>query len=152
MANSTKIEYRIGDATKPVDSRPKVIVHCCNNRRAWGLGFVLALSRKWSVTRSTYLNADMKLGSVSFAQVEDDIVVANIIGQNGYGRRGKFVVYEALGKGFESVRSHFKNKEFSVHAPRLGTGLAGGEWSMISKLLETHFCAHGIKVVIYDLQ
>jgi O-acetyl-ADP-ribose deacetylase (regulator of RNase III) len=45
------IRYLKGDATRPAGHGPKVIVHCCNDRGAWGSGFVLALSNRWDTSR-----------------------------------------------------------------------------------------------------
>ena len=41
------INYTTGDATRPA-ARQAIIVHVCNDARAWGAGFVLAISRRWT--------------------------------------------------------------------------------------------------------
>jgi len=41
--------------------------------------------------------------------------------------------------------------EASVHLPRIGCGLAGGEWSKIEPLLEKHICVKDVAVFVYDL-
>jgi hypothetical protein len=35
------IEYTIGDATRPVGPRPKMLAHVCNDEGKWGKGFVV---------------------------------------------------------------------------------------------------------------
>ena len=66
----------------------KSLVHICNDIGKWGKGFVLAVSKRWPSPESIYKQAftgvsKPQLGDVQFIQVEDDIVVANIIGQAG---------------------------------------------------------------------
>lgn len=44
------IEYRNGDATRPVfdaENEIAIICHICNNLGAWGAGFVMALTRRF---------------------------------------------------------------------------------------------------------
>ena len=35
--------------------------------------------------------------------------------------------------------------------PRIGSGQAGGSWTIISELIETEVCAAGVPVTVYDL-
>jgi hypothetical protein len=41
--------------------------------------------------------------------------------------------------------------EASVHMPRIGCGLAGGEWSRIEPLIVNSLCEKGVDVTVYDL-
>lgn len=87
--------------------------------------------------------------------VERDILVANIIGQDGIGRGpdGKPPIrYDAISKGFAHIAAYAINseKEVSVHLPRIGCGLAGGSWEEIEPLLDRHFVARDIPVTVYD--
>ena len=41
--------------------------------------------------------------------------------------------------------------EASVHMPRIGCGLAGGNWDQIEPLLEEHLAMAGFDVRMYDL-
>lgn len=43
-----EIKYLKGDATQPLVSGNKIIVHVCNDIGAWGKGFVLAISKRWA--------------------------------------------------------------------------------------------------------
>lgn len=40
----------------------------------------------------------------------------------------------------------------SIHAPRFGAGLAGGNWEVIEQMIFEHWVDNGIGVVIYDLE
>lgn len=41
------LEYVTGDATHPHGEGRKMTIHVCNNVRAWGSGFVVAISKRW---------------------------------------------------------------------------------------------------------
>jgi hypothetical protein len=38
-----------------------------------------------------------------------------------------------------------------VHMPRIGCGLAGGQWEEIEPIIETTLGAKGVAVTVYDL-
>ncbi|GAL87250.1 hypothetical protein NEMVEDRAFT_v1g223552 [Sporocytophaga myxococcoides] len=46
------IEYTKGDATRPVGSGNKIIVHVCNG--GWGKGFVMSISKRWKLPETEY--------------------------------------------------------------------------------------------------
>ena len=83
--------------------------------------------------------------------VEDDILVVNIIGQRGLRsrRRRKVVVYDAVREGLVRVRKLAKSIA-TVHMPRIGCGLAGGDWSVMEKIVQEELADHGIPVTVYD--
>lgn len=153
------IQYIKGDATNPIGDGKKIIIHCCNDIGAWGAGFVIALSRKWPVTKSEYLKwhkskNSFKLGSVQFVKVEDNIIVGNMIGQHGIGNRNKTppIRYSAIEKCLEKVQIAASRNNASVHAPKFGAGLAGGEWKTIEALIIKCLSSQNISVTIYNYQ
>jgi len=165
------IHYIKGDATNPIDTNGvRIIAHVCNNCGGWGAGFVTALSKKWRAPESRYRRwfreqAGFELGAIQLVLVEDEphlVWVANMIAQVGYGRRGSALHkqlteeepkqpplrYDALRKCLVQVADQAKKREASIHAPRLGAGLAGGKWSEIERILiET---TEGLQVYVYD--
>lgn len=153
------ITYLRGDATRPEGDGPKIIVHCVNDIGAWGAGFVLALSRRWAAPREAYLSAvaaydgQLLLGDVQFADVGDDITVANLVGQRGVGQHGGLapIRYQAVTDGLIAVCREAQRRRASVHMPRMGCGLAGGSWAAVEKLVEMTLCAFDIPVTVYDL-
>lgn len=160
------INYIEGDATSPVGDGNKIIVHCCNDIGVWGAGFVLALSAKWSDPENGYKQwhandavADEKgvrrltLGEVQFVPAEAGIEVANIIGQYGVGSKGgaKPIRYPAIKKGLKQVARRAHDLNATVHAPRFGAGLAGGDWNKIEEIIQKELVEQGVTVVIYDL-
>lgn len=151
--------YVKGDATHPLGTEPSIIAHCCNNIGVWGAGFVLAISKRWPEPLEEYRRlydkfrgAYIPLGMVQFVEVPERITVANIIGQSGVGARGGLppVRYPALKVGFQQIAKRAKETGASVHMPRLGCGLAGGDWTKVSALVESELCAKGVAVTVYD--
>lgn len=140
-----------GDATEPQGEGMKMIIHCCNNKRKWGKGFVLALSRKWPQTQHVYFCTNMELGTISAVKVNDSTMVVNIIGQDGYGSSGCYVKYDALSIAFHKLRDYALKHNATVHGPKLGAGLAGGDWSIIEGMLKDILVKGGVSVTIYEL-
>lgn len=157
----TKIKYVKGDATAPQGKGNKVIAHISNNIGGWGAGFVLALSKKWKQPEAVYRteakkyidnNEYLPLGNVQFVQVEKDIVVINMIAQSGTISRLKDknlppIRYEALERCLEKVNQYCVDHNATLHAPRFGAGLAGGDWNKIEEIIESTM---SVPVTIYD--
>ena len=155
-----QINYLKGDATKPQGDGPKYIVHVCNDIGAWGRGFVLALSRRWTLPERSYRNSFRRraipiLGEIQLVPVEDDITVVNMIAQRGIrpSKGGPPIRYPALEGCLGKVAKHIKEsgKPISVHMPRIGAGLAGGDWEKIEQIIKDQLVSQGIEVTVYDL-
>lgn len=151
------IRYLEGDATDPQSPGHKVIVHVCNDLGGWGRGFVLALSKRWPEPERDYRQwfasePRPSLGDVQFVTVEAEITVANMVGQHGLRRkRGNPPIrYEAVRTGLETVAAFAKDLRASVHMPRIGCGLAGGEWHLIEPIIQETLAASGIETTVYD--
>jgi O-acetyl-ADP-ribose deacetylase (regulator of RNase III) len=149
------IRYVVGDATAPQrKAGEKVIIpHVCNCEGGWGRGFVLALSKKWREPEATYRRryrtGTMKLGDVHFVLVDDTTYVANMVAQVLHWNDGPPIRYDALHQCLKDVANEARAWGASIHAPRFGAGLAGGEWAFIEKMINTYM--PDLDVVIYDL-
>ena len=164
------IVYLKGDATEPVGEDRKIICHICNDIGKWGKGFVLALSKKWKEPEKRFkewyerdiqtkagvveFKGELKLGEVQFVDVGEGIVVANMVAQHGiYPKKGVPPIrYNALYKCLLSVRNHASCYKYSVHMPRIGAGLAGGDWNEIEKIIKMTLLQVHIPVTVYDLK
>ena len=155
------ITYVQGDATYPIGTGRKIIIHVCNDIGGWGSGFVLALSKRWSepelkyreLTNNVKANGNLlTLGTVQFVEVGDGITVGNMIGQHmTHWIDGMPPVrYHAIGQALDSVARFALARGATIHAPRFGAGLAGGNWKLIENLIEKHICSKDIPVTIYD--
>lgn len=160
--NIMKIQYKIGDATNPDGKDRKIICHICNDVGVWGAGFVVALSRRWKLPERRYrewhagrtYDMPFELGSVQFVAVDSDTTVANMIGQHGIRRRSAGsppIRYEAVGTALRITADYAIEHSASVHMPRIGSGLARGDWNIIEKIINDTLCNRSIKTTVYDL-
>lgn len=149
-----------GDVTRPVGDDAKIITHVCNDVGGWGRGFVLALSARWDEPEAAYhswfvdqASNDFALGACQLVQVEPDIWVANLIGQRDIvaGPDGPPVRYDAIEQALGRVALEAIAMDASVHMPRIGSGLAGGTWSVIETIVERTLSHRGVSVTVYDL-
>jgi O-acetyl-ADP-ribose deacetylase (regulator of RNase III) len=152
------IKYIKGDATTPQADGNKIIVHVCNDIGGWGKGFVMAISAKWKEPEQQYRQwyqsqQEFTLGEVQFIQVEDDIWIANLIGQRKINKDENGnppIRYEAVAEGLEKIAVFAKENNASIHMPRIGCGLAGGKWEMIEPIILTTLSEKDISVTVYD--
>jgi O-acetyl-ADP-ribose deacetylase (regulator of RNase III) len=155
------IQYTVGDATRPIGDGPKVIVHICNDVGGWGAGFVVAISKRWREPEAAYRrwnkgegDAPFALGEVQFVEVEPSLWVANMIARRNVVSAGGVppVRYEAVESALKKVAQFAKDRDASVHMPRIGCGLAGGKWEEIERIVHRTLIDHGIDVTVYDLK
>jgi len=159
-----EISYVRGDATDPQGEGPKFIIHCCNTLGLWGAGFVMAVSRRWAKPEEEYYSLvdqghGCTLGLAQIVKVDEDLYVINMIGQEGVGRQsgGPPIRYWAIKTALNAVAKACLDPTFrgpyksvSVHAPRFGAGLAGGDWNTIERIINETLIAKEIPVTVYD--
>lgn len=150
-----------GDATLPKRIGPTLIVHCCNDVGAWGAGFVVALSKRWPEVERAYRfwfssSPRPGLGDVQFVGVDVNIDVANLVGQHGIRSRlnPRPVDYAAIRTGLARVRAWIRDNggDVSVHMPKMGAGLAGGDWTVIERIVVDELVARGVLVTVYTFE
>lgn len=152
-----EIIYLKVDATFPQVKGYKVIAHICNNRGSWGAGFVMAISKKWSSPEIEYRKwietKTATLGEIQLVPVEDEIVIANMIAQDGFVNflNPVAVRYESLKECLNKLAYRIKANDVSVHMPRIGCGIAGGKWELIEPIIKETLCKNDIQVYVYDL-
>lgn len=145
------ITHLTGDATKPRTDGPFVVMHIVNNVGTWGGGFVLDLGDRWPETREAYLSLDeLHLGHTQFVPVGDHGVVANMVAQDGFPtlKRPVAVDYGSLRRCLRTV-AECTPPEVTVHAPRIGSGIGGGDWSEIERIIAEEL--DGFDTYIYTL-
>lgn len=153
------LDYRKGDATQPIGDGERYIIHISNNQGGWGRGFVLALSgrwpeperayREWFQAKEHHIWGAFQLGSIQRILVEEGLSVINMIAQEGYNTGGPPIRYTALEQCLTKVAELAKANQATIHAPRFGSGLAGGKWDLIEPIINRTL--HGLNVTIYDL-
>jgi len=152
------IQYTKGDATSPQSENNKVIVHICNDIGGWGKGFVMAISKRWKKPENQYREwfkskDGFELGKVQFVQVEEDLWIANLIGQHKINKdeNGNAPIrYDAVEEGLKEVALFAIKNNASIHMPRIGCGLAGGKWEMMEPIILKTLSNNYVEVVVYD--
>ena len=155
--------YHRGDCTNVI-CRPAIIAHVCNDVGQWGAGFVRALSARWPHPEREYYRWFNRLTSQPFALGETQLVatsqasvwVANMLAQRGIGgrdgrhQRTRRIQYDALERCLRSVAALATSLRASVHMPRIGCGLGGGDWSRVERLIDRTLLRAGVQVHVYD--
>ena len=153
------LTHTSGDATQPRGNDNRLIIHCCNNIGGWGAGFVLAISRHWLAPESEYhawhntAKGNLPMGDIQIVPVEQNLAVCNMIGQWGTSPDSKGrppIRYRAIRKCLKKVCKYCLQNNVSVHAPKFGSDLAGGDWNKIESLIIKELCNKGVKVTIYE--
>jgi hypothetical protein len=144
-----------------------LVPHVCNNIDAFGAGFAGAVARKYPLVKDNYhmLGPSFlrkNLGYSQFITIPNQlknnsrIVFCNMIAQNGIVSRSnkRPINYLALCRCMVSVSKFIKennNKQdnrIQIHAPKFGSGLAGGNWGFISYLIDDIW--DSVDVFVYD--
>jgi hypothetical protein len=148
-----KIHYLTGDATQPIGEGNKILCHICNDVNIWAKGFVLAINKHWKQPEISYRlkKGNLTLGNVDFIRVENDIIVANMIAQNGIVQKDNqpLVNYNALRICLTSVNDMAFQTHSTIHMPRIGVGLGKGDWNIIEKIISE---VMSVNVYVYDLK
>lgn len=162
------ISYFTGNAVFPRGDGQKIIAHIVNDEGKWGSGFVLALSRRWREPEECYrmwceVPTNLPwcqggglplLGNVQFVPTGPGLTVANMMAQRGVRhdpRAPRAVRYEALAQCLGKVGRQAQDTGASIHMPRIGCGLGGGEWAVVEIIIRAAVDADGLTVTVYDL-
>ncbi|MET9672162.1 macro domain-containing protein [Streptomyces sp. NPDC006482] len=154
------ITYVQGDATAPLGEGVRIIAHVCNDAGGWGRGFVIAVTRRWPEPEKAFRQwhrdregNDFGLGAAQFVRVEDEVWVANLVGQHGIRTVRNTAVpvrYGAIDAALGLLADKAAELGASVHMPRIGCGLAGGTWDEVEPLVVRRLVDRGIPVTVYD--
>jgi O-acetyl-ADP-ribose deacetylase (regulator of RNase III) len=120
-----------------------VLIHCCNIYRTFGAGIAKTIKNfypeAYQADLATAHGDPEKMGHFSFAQIEDQVIV-NLYAQQGIGNDGnplnRNCLYDKLYDSLYRFCSTI-NKPTIIAAPKLGSGLAGGDWRIIQSILES---------------
>ena len=152
------IKYVNDDVTEPIGEGRKLVIQCVNDLGVMGAGVAKAIMMKWTIVRERYIDWSKKddfiLGNIQTVSVEPKIVVVNMIGQHGVGFSNGVapIRYDAIEKCLEKVILLATKYNASIHAPKFGAGLAGGDWNKIENILKAKLENTEIEVTIYDYE
>lgn len=153
------INYFYGNLFELFDTTPvnmngdelHFIIHGCNAQGRMGTGFAKELRERfpdaYKAYNDAYVNNNnrLELGTVINHPVHSSLVICNAITQQFYGYDGKkYVSYDAIDTIFEELNKTAKTvldlklvDSVHFHFPKIGAGLAGGDWEIIEKIIDS---------------
>ncbi len=135
-----------------------IIAHSVNCRGTFGRGVAGQIARLYPDVRTHYLKKyDEKgwnLGEVQFILMlnnESEFIFANVAGQDDYGTYKVQVDYEALEDGLATVFTFAEEMCLPVAMPKIGCGLAGGDWERVERIITSLLMEYDVDVTVYEL-
>jgi O-acetyl-ADP-ribose deacetylase (regulator of RNase III) len=133
-----------------LENKRGILVQGVNCQGVMGSGIAKEIRAKWPDCYSSYLTHcnEMKtrnslLGSVNFYDAAPGLLIANCFTQNHYGKDDKkYVSYPAIHRALTTVMTQAIAFDLPVHYPLIGAGLGGGDWAIISDIIDSVFESH----------
>ena len=128
-----------------------LIVHGCNCFCAMGAGIAKQIRenfpKAYEADCLTVKGDREKLGTISFAEI-DGLIVVNAYTQYHYSGTETLLDYGALRRCLRTIKQQFSGKKIGL--PRIGAGLAGGDWKTILAIITEELLGEDWKVVEYQ--
>ncbi|WP_084068219.1 macro domain-containing protein [Desulfocicer vacuolatum] len=144
-----------GDLIKlAVDGEFDVIIHGCNCFCTMGAGIARSIKAQFpeafQADLATKKGDRTKLGGFSHAMVTQNghaVIVINAYTQFHYSGNAVLADYDAITSVFRKLKVQFSGKRFGF--PLIGAGLAGGDWQVISKIIDRELQGEDFTLVQY---
>lgn len=133
-----------------------IIGHGCNCFCNMGAGIAKAIRvnfpSAYKADLCTQKGDKKKLGTFTYAhhlvsEFEKDILILNLYTQYNYGG-GINANYRAIRECFTEIKRVYGNKDFRFGFPKIGAGLARGDWSIISEIIEEEMVDEDVTIVV----
>jgi len=159
--------------TLTLEEKFDVISHGCNCMSQMGAGIAVPMKNTFGCDKFPMEEQDSyieKLGNIDYEgftftgdpnspirksrpndyYVDDvPLYVVNSYTQFHYGKKyGNPIDYEAIALCMRKINSVFKGKHIGL--PKIGAGLAGGDWHRIKRIIQTELKDMDVTVVMYD--
>lgn len=125
------------------------IMHGCNNQGFMESGIAAQIKKKYPIVYKEYRRhhemEGLPLGSFHLVDVDPHRRVINAITQT---QGGIPVSYDAINKIFTDLNTVNLRPFKRIGIPKIGAGVAGGSWEIISKIIEVR--AVNYDVCVYD--
>jgi O-acetyl-ADP-ribose deacetylase (regulator of RNase III) len=157
--NYLPIRLLHGDVLEPRNGGKKIICQLVNDKAVkWGGGVANKIARRFPDAEEAYIKQVVqisqrdRLGRAIFSEASEDLTIASLIGQEGFGPSlFPRIRYAALSACLEQVAEYAASVGASIHMPKIGTGSAGGDWSTIEELIVDVMVRAGLSVTVYDV-
>ena len=131
-----------------------VIIHGCNCFCTMGAGVAFSIQEEfpeaYAADLVTIKGDRNKLGDFSSATViRDGHEITIINGYTQYHFHGDTVLvdYDAIRLLFSQIKQQFSGKRIGY--PKIGAGLAGGDWNKISEIIQEELAGENHTLVLY---
>lgn len=132
-----------------------IIAHGCNCRGGFGSGVAGQIARLFPLARKSYIYKFRKegwtLGEVQLVELHPDRIIANMATQDTFGGPGVHVDYEAVYDCFNTLLCFAQEANMDVAIPKIGAGLAGGDWAIIETIIRDLLVNYRVNVECYSL-
>ena len=149
------IVYKKGDVLK---SGETLIVHGCNCKNTMAAGIARQVRTQcpnaYAADRATICGDIKKLGTFTYALEDNGMCIFNAYTQYNYNRNVLCLDYEALEKSISSICEwirQYQQGESHLAMPKIGCGLAGGDWKIVSEILERVSDKYNMEFRVYEL-
>jgi O-acetyl-ADP-ribose deacetylase (regulator of RNase III) len=131
-----------------------VIAHGCNCQCQMGAGIAKTIKAVFPAAYEadcrTRKGSRDKLGTCSFAECETatgTVVVVNAYTQFHWRGRGVKADYGAIRSCMAWIGENFSGMRIGL--PKIGAGLAGGDWGVISRIISEELAGEDVTIVEY---
>lgn len=149
-----KIQYIKGDL---FSTEHTYIMHGCNSKSVMGSGvakIVKSLYPKAYEEYALWCSKGFRLGSALLVTCNDKVII-NAVTQQNYGKVAiqtgpnpiRYVSYDAVADIFAQLEQTIPGTTIAM--PRIGAALGGGDWAVISAIIESE--CKTIQPVVYSI-
>lgn len=157
--NHFPIRLLHGNVLEPRNGGKKIICQLVNDKAVkWGGGVARKIAKRFPNAEEAYSKQVIqipqrdRLGRAVFSQASEDVTIASLIGQEGFGPSlFPRIRYAALQTCLEQVAEHAAFIGATIHMPKIGTGSAGGDWPTIEEMIDDVMVRAGLFVTVYDV-
>jgi O-acetyl-ADP-ribose deacetylase (regulator of RNase III) len=128
-----------------------VITHGCNCYNNMGAGIADTIGDVFPqallADQFTMLGDPDKMGTYSSAK-EKGVIIVNAYTQYKYGRDKMHTDYDAIRSVFRLIKKDFSGMRIGY--PRIGCGLGGGDWDIVSKIIDEELAGEDHTLVKFN--
>jgi O-acetyl-ADP-ribose deacetylase (regulator of RNase III) len=147
------IKHVVGDLVRDAEQY-EVIMHGCNCFCVMGSGIAPQIKAKfpeaYAADCATTAGDVNKMGTITHTTSGKPIVVNMYTQYDTKGRRSGQMDfdYDAFRKALKEVKTKFSGKMMAM--PKIGAGLAGGDWEIIERILDDEMRGEYVTVVTWE--
>ncbi|MBC9704975.1 MAG: macro domain-containing protein [Enterococcus sp.] len=132
-----------------------VIIHGCNCETNMGAGLAKSIAERYPAAEqvdnaTANISPAEKLGEFSGVMINNVTIINAYIQEHarGYGSGETLVDYDAVRQVFRSIADNFSGQRIAY--PKLGAGLAGGDWNTIAEIIDEELAGEDHTLVIFN--